>query len=682
MLATKRLLLPKTLLPLKHIDVILPLAIGDTYTYEVPETIEHPLPGTRVLVPLGQKEIVGIVLGDHTESLPSSLTIRPIIAVLDATPIVTPDQLRLWQWIAAYYMCPLGDVSACALPAKAQDRQYSLSARTRARLRVYTGVVCPPNELDRQQQRAYTHIYEQWATKDVVLLQGVTSSGKTEVYIHLIRDMLAQHRDVLFLVPEIALTTQLTTRLERVFGDKLLVYHSRVTDVQRMEIYHRQLVSEEGHLILGARSAVFLPLHHPGLIIIDEEHEPSYKQQEPAPRYHARSVASVLAQMTGAKCLLGTATPSLESRHNAKIGKYGYVTMPQRYQGIQLPRLTLIDLARQYHRKEMYDHFSDPLVARIREELARHKQVILFQNRRGYAPYIQCTACGHIVKCPDCDVNLTLHMQARQLVCHCCGHAEAIPSQCPECGGEMKIHGFGTERLEDEVHTLFPEARVARMDLDTTRKKDDYQHIIDRFSQHEVDILIGTQMVTKGLHFDDVSLVAVLNADQLMNQPSLGSYERAFQMLEQVAGRAGRTGAQGEVILQTFDPQNPIYNDLREHDYEHFYNHEIAEREQFHFPPFYRQITLLLKHTNPTRLEAAATFLQQRLQLTFGKRVSGVIVPSVTRIQRYHLRTINLRIEASADLSRAKRLIMAHIQTTINEPSCKGTLILPDVDPI
>lgn len=603
--------------------------------------------------------------------------------VLDATPIVTPAQLQLWKWMSTYYMCSLGDVMSAALPAKAQDRQYTLtpSSRSRARLRVYTGVVDEPHPLDEQQQQTLEQIHAQWHDKDVVLLHGVTSSGKTEVYIHLIREQLAQGNNVLYLVPEIALTTQLTSRLERVFGSQLLVYHSRVTDIQRMEIYRRQLMGIEPHLVLGARSAVFLPLHQPGLIIVDEEHESSYKQQDPAPRYHARSVAIMMAHQLGTKCLLGTATPSLESRFNAQSGKYGYVTMTKRFQDICLPTIRLIDLTRQYHRKEMYGHFSDPLVERIRQELSHSKQVILFQNRRGYAPYIQCTQCGYVPKCPDCDTSLTVHLRPNSLICHTCGHNEPLPTVCPDCGAEMRIHGFGTERLEEEVQKLFPQARTERMDWDTTRKKDDYQHIIDRFSQHEVDILIGTQMVTKGLHFDNVSLVAVLNADSLMNQPSVSCSEKAFQMLEQVAGRAGRTGQQGEVIIQTFDPKNPIYSYLLVHDYEAFYEQEIAEREQFNYPPFCRQITFILKHTNLARLEVAASLLQQRLALSFGQRTSGVILPFVTRAQRQFIRHINLRIETQANVARAKQLALEHIHFVENYPECKGIFIFADVDP-
>lgn len=622
---------------------------------------------------------------------------RDIILILDAEPVLREEQLQLWQWTADYYMCPIGDVMAAALPNKANDRQYVLAESTRRRVKLseYTGETVPPHPLDDQQQEAMRSIKEEWQSHDVVLLHGVTSSGKTEVYIHLILEALREGRQVLYLVPEIALTTQLTDRLQRVFGAQLSVYHSRVTDAQRMELYRRLILSREPRLIVGARSAVFLPLSDNALIIVDEEHEPSYKQQDPAPRYHARSIAIVRARLLKGKVLLGTATPSVETYYNALSGKYGLVRMTRRYQGLQLPRITLIDLREQYHRKEMYDHFSDPLVLRIREELARGKQIILFQNRRGYAPYVQCTDCGYVPKCPDCDVSLTLHTKNtlstndyrpstihHRLTCHYCGSEQSLPDICPQCGGKMRVHGFGTERIEDEVAALFPEARVARMDLDTTRRKDDYRAIISAFAAGEVDILIGTQMVSKGLHFDNVSLVAVLNADALLSQPSFRSYERAFHMLEQVSGRAGRTENTGsEVIIQTFDPLHPVFDWVMRHDYNAMYDEQINERELFAYPPFTRLITLTLRHRHADRLEAAALAMVQRLKAVFGKRCSDVIVPGIARIQQLHLRQLQLRIESSASIMRAKILLRPHIEAILANAAYRGIEILPDVDP-
>ena len=746
-------------------DIILPLAIADVYTYNIPDTLlpiancQSPITGRRVLVPLGKKSVIGIIYRRHEGELAPNIKVRDIIQVIDEQPIVTTKQLQLWDWLAQYYMCTLGEVMAAALPSEIIDDNYSAATtqyiqlspaylakeaqeqllgelkrarkqeqlvqdflrlaqnyqverrvlleqsgvsgailrtlidkgvfleeqRPISRLQQYTGETQSPHTLDQQQSKALTAIQQTWEKTPVTLLHGVTSSGKTEVYIHLIDQVLKQGKQVLYLVPEIALTTQLTDRLRAVFGEQLVVYHSRFSNAERVEIYNEvkgERLEVKGKVILGARSAIFLPFSDLGLIIVDEEHEPSYKQQDPAPRYHARSAAIMMAHWYGAKVLLGTATPSIESYHNALSGKYGLVEMTERFQGLQLPQITMIDLQRQYHRKEMYGHFADPLVDKIREELSKGKQVILFQNRRGYAPVLQCTKCGEAPKCPNCDVTMTYHKATNSLVCHYCGHSTRIPSKCPKCGGEMRTQGFGTERLEEEIQGLFPEARVARMDLDSTRKKDAYQTIIDRFAKHEVDILIGTQMVTKGLHFNDVSLVAVLQADSLLNTPDFRSYEQAFQMLEQVSGRAGRTGSQGEVMIQTFNPKNPVFEYLKAHDYEGLYQQQIAERELFKYPPYQRLIMLTLRHRDLSRLAAAASLLQQRLQQSYGDRVSGVIIPSVTKVSNQWVRQIRLRVETTANITRAKALLKEHIAFVQQHEKCKGTIILPNVDPM
>ena len=773
---------------MRLLNVILPLAIRETYTYALPDSMPMPAVGARVLVPLGKKVITGIVLREHTEPIAEGIALREIIEVLDVTEsVVSEQQLQLWQWMADYYMCTLGEVLAAALPAGILDDNYKARTTTfvrlhegidpqqalrdlarapkqqhvlevfervagcsspvstnqsmvrpgdrtslgaslgssigdalrfspscekrllieqsgestaivralvergifdeyeenTTRLQPFTGNIEPAHPLTAPQQKAKDEIDRYFGYKTPsVLLHGVTSSGKTEVYIHLIQEQLQRGKQVLYLVPEIALTTQLTTRLQAVFGSRLLVYHSRFSDAERVEIYHAVRTAQTPIVVLGARSAVFLPLHELGLVIVDEEHEASYKQQEPAPRYHARSVAMMMARWQGAKVLLGSATPSVETYHNAMSGKYGLVRLSERYAGLQLPRISIIDLKRQYHRKEMYDHFSDPLVARMQEVLASGKQVILFQNRRGYAPLLQCTACGQTPRCVNCDVPLTLHMRLQEMTCHYCGYHTPIPQQCPACGGKMRVQGFGTERLEEEVKNLFPEARVMRMDLDTTRNKNAYQQIINAMANHEVDILIGTQMVTKGLHFDDVSLVAVLSADAMLNQPDFRSYERAYQMLEQVAGRAGRKGQQGEVFIQTFEPQNPVLDYVQRHDYEGLFQTQIAEREMFHYPPFYRMIVLVLKHHNLSRLECAARVLQERLRQIFGERVSAVVVPQVSRVRNEYIREIRLRVEAKANIRRAKQLLSEQINFVQSLADCKGTTILADVDPL
>lgn len=755
------------------IDIILPLAIADAYTYRVPSNMPTPLAGMRVLVPLGKKTITGIVYRLHEGELPASVKVRDIVDIIDTQPVVTPHQLRLWQWMAEYYMCTLGEVIAAALPAGIIDDNYTarttqyihlhpsladprqqeltLNSLRRAksqeqllrcflrmnnngverrvlleeskvsstilrtlidkgifleeerpvsRLRQYTGQIQALHTLDIQQTRAIEEIRTSWKTKNVTLLHGVTSSGKTEVYIHLIDEVLKQGKQVLYLVPEIALTTQLTERLQAVFGNQVLVYHSRFSGDERTEIYSSLLPISNSeasniqypNLILGARSAIFLPFSNLGLVIVDEEHEPSYKQQDPAPRYHARSAAIMMAQWYGAKVLLGTATPSIESYHNALSGKYSLVEMTERFRGLQLPKITLVDLQRQYHRKEMYGHFADPVVFRIREEIAKGKQVILFQNRRGYAPFLQCPNCGEVPKCPNCDVSMTFHKSHNTLICHSCGYTPSphrlvasspnpLTSHCPKCSTPWRLQGFGTERLEEEIQGLFPNARLARMDLDTTRRKDAYQHIIDRFARHEVDILIGTQMVTKGLHFDDVSLVVVLQADMLVNQPDFRSTEYAFQMLEQVSGRAGRSGKQGEVMIQTFDPKNPLYTMLCAHDFKGIYQQQVSEREMFYFPPFHRLMMITLRHRDERRLEHCSRVLMQALQDIFGTRVSSVITPQVSRRNNQYIRQLRLRVEQGANIRHAKQLLRECIHLVLQQTDCKGTVVFVDVDP-
>lgn len=648
-----------------------------------------PSPGTRVIVPLLKKEMRGIVLREHTEPVDATWAdkIRPITSILENAPAVSREQLALWQWMSRYYLCTLGEVMAAALPSGVDKRLTNPPKRRRSALEAYTGPIEPLHNLSEAQAHCADEIKGLWASgKDIVLLHGVTSSGKTDIYIHLIQEQLQAGKNVLYLVPEIALTTQLTSRLQKVFGDQLMVYHSRLTDAEREERYKKisnfQSPISNNYVVIGARSAIFLPVPNIGLIIVDEEHDPSYKQAEPAPRYHARAASIILAQEHHAKVLLGTATPSIESYFLALKGTYGLVSLTERFGGVELPDITLIDLQRQYTRKEMYGHFSDPLVERIRAILAEHKQVILFQNRRGYAPLIQCTSCGQPPRCVQCDVPMTYHKRANELRCHYCGYHTPVPPVCQQCGGELKIIGFGTERIEDEIQTLFPEARVLRMDLDTTRNKNAYQDIINAFANHECDILVGTQMITKGLHFDDVRLVAVLNADPLFNQPDFRAYERAYQMLEQVAGRAGRKGTKGEVWIQTFDPSNVVLGMVQQHDYNALYQQQIREREMFHYPPFHRVIRLHLKDHNSARVQAAAEQLQAYLKQIFGNRVSAVIIPSIERVQAYTLRELTLRIESGANMAEAKRRVQEAIDHISSMKSNKNTKIIIDIDPI
>ena len=674
---------------INYVDIILPLAIRDTYTYSIPDSLSLPAPGTRVVVPLMKKEVRGVVLREHTELIDEALAskIRPITAVLEDAPVVPSYQLALWQWMSSYYMCSLGEVMAAALPGGLDKRLTDPPKRSRKKHLTYTGPIEPIHELSPAQAKSVDEIENYWnSNKDIVLLHGVTSSGKTDIYIHLIQAQLAQGKNVLYLVPEIALTTQLTSRLQKIFGDLLIVYHSRFTDAEREQRYKQisnvQSPISNNFVVLGARSSIFLPIPNIGLVIVDEEHEPSYKQAEPNPRYHARAAAIVLAKEHGAKVLLGTATPAIEPYYLAQKGVYGLVSLTERFGGAELPDIQLIDLKRQYERKEMYDHFSDPLVDRIRQCLADNKQVILFQNRRGYAPQIQCVQCGQPPRCIQCDVPMTLHLRPRELQCHYCGYHMPVPAVCPHCGGELKAVGIGTERIEDEIQALFPEARVLRMDLDTTRNKSAYQDIINAFANHECDILVGTQMITKGLHFDDVRLVAVLNADPLFNQPDFRAYERAFQMLEQVAGRAGRKGAKGEVWIQTFDPENKMLQLVKTHDYVALYNQQLTEREMFHYPPFHRIIRLQLRHAKQAQVHTTATQLQTHMARIFGRRVSAVIIPSVERVQAYYIRELTLRIEAGANIAEAKRRLNEAIEYIFSMKSNKNVKIIIDIDPI
>lgn len=805
------------------VDVILPLAVEGVYTYCVPDSCPtNPQLGMRVLVPLGKKKIhTGIIyrirsISSEKLSQESGIAYKDIFCMLEDYPVVTPLQLRAWEWIAEYYMCTLGEVMKAALPTalkpesetrvllnpdyiaaaqlpslqqrildmlsdgkpknideigrmldirtvlpsvnvlldlgaifveesvqdsyrpktrhvvslapdfpdlKLTDKQQQLfrtflsfdapsvdrkqlleqSGSSPAilkalidkgmlldrveqvdRLQPEADTTLVKHPLNDAQTRAFHEIHAAWQKHQTTLLFGVTSSGKTEVYIHLIEEVIASGRQVLYLVPEIALTTQLTDRLRRVFGDRLGVYHSRFSDQERVEIYRNVLFHKSYDVIIGVRSALFLPFQNLGLIIVDEEHDASYKQADPAPRYHARSLSIMLASYFGAKVLLGTATPALETYHNALVGKFGLVRLTERYRGLSLPDIQLVDLQRQYKRKEMYGHFSDPLYLSMKSELERGKQVIIFQNRRGYSNYIECKQCAYIPKCVNCDVALTEHKFSHTLSCHYCGYTIPIPSVCPACKQPetMADRGFGTEKIEDEVRELFPSARVARMDLDTTRNKNSHQRLIGEFAEHKIDVLIGTQMVTKGLHFDDVSLVAVLRADSMLDQPDFRSVERGYQMLEQVAGRAGRTGDTGKVIVQTTDPSNPLFDQLQRHDYDALFDSQMREREAFRYPPYYRIITITLRHHELTRLETAARTLDERLRSIFGVRCSGVIVPAIAKVQNQYSRQIVLKIEATANYAKAKELLAAEIAYVRSLTPCKGTTIHPDVDPM
>ena len=756
---------------MKYVDVILPLPLDGTFTYSVPDGMEGKVvPGVRLLVPLGKsKKYIAMATRLHDDK--PAFSCKPIEAVLDNTPSLLPQQMRLWQWIGYYYMAPLGDVYNAAMPGglKSTEKfkpkmelyvELASTYRSEQALHVALNLVQralkqaktlttflslshwdsldgdTPREgikkvtkeelmneshctaavvkalIDRgilftyeleigrlntngeshldlikplslAQQDAYNGILMQMMKKDVVLLHGVTSSGKTEIYIHLIRKAIEEHKQVLYLLPEIALTVQIMERLHRVFGDRLGIYHSKYSDAERVEIWQKQLSDHPYDVILGARSAVFLPFKALGLVIIDEEHETSFKQQDPAPRYHARSAAIVLAKMYGAKTLLGTATPSMESYYNAQQGKYGLVELKTRYKGIQLPEIQVVDVKDLRRRKMMSGPFSPQLLAAVREALKNGQQAILFQNRRGFAPMVECKVCGWVPKCKNCDVSLTLHKSINLLTCHYCGYTYPVPTECPNCGStEIMGRGFGTEKIEDQIEEIFPEAKIARMDLDTTRTRNAYERLIADFSEGRTNLLIGTQMVSKGLDFDKVSVVGILNADSMLNYPDFRAYEHAFMMMAQVSGRAGRKGKRGLVILQTKNPNLPVIGQVVNNDYEGLYQGILEERRTFHYPPFFHLINVYVKHKYDKVCEQASHELCKTLRSWFGGRVLGPDKPAVARVKTMNIRKIVIKLENGIDQQKVREYLKFAQQQMGKDPRYGALQIYYDVDPL
>lgn len=539
------------------------------------------------------------------------------------------------------------------------------------------------NTLNRFQEQAYSEIYENFKEKAVVLLHGVTSSGKTEIYIRLIQDAIERGEQVLYLLPEIALTTQITERLKSVFGNKLLVYHSRFNDNERGEIWQSLLQKDECKVVLGARSAVFLPFRQLGLVIVDEEHEASYKQYDPAPRYHARNAAMVLANMYGAKTLLGTATPAIETYYNALSGRYGLVTLSKRHTEIELPEIVTIDTKDLKRRKIMKSILSPPLVDEMKRAIEQNEQVILFQNRRGFAPLIECKVCSWTPRCLHCDVTLTYHKAQRVMVCHYCGAVYSVPTECSECNTPtLEMQGYGTERVEELVNEAVPEANVVRMDLDTTRSKKAFERIIADFETNRTNVLIGTQMVSKGLDFDNVSVVGILNADSMLNYPNFRAHERAFQLMMQVSGRSGRRKKRGLVLLQTAHPQHPVVSYIKQNDYLSFYETQIAERQLFKYPPFYRLIEIVIRAKDEQVAERLSREFAQALRQTFGERVLGPVKPVVARIQSLYIRNILLKIESQTSPPKVREWIEYHQKQVMQNPEYRSALLHYDVDPM
>lgn len=819
-----------------YAEVILPLPLFGTFTYSIPTTLEGKAAvGHRVIVPFGRKKYYTGIIESITPVAPEGFEVKDISSVLDPWPVVKHPQLKLWEWIAEYYLCTAGDVYKAAVPAglkvesetfielnpdyeempdaRMTDREaiimqsldhngkmtpaeiskktglnsiestissmverrmliiaeklierYRPKKETLVRLavdrndneamhKVFDAVKGAkkqemmlitlldnlnkrqqqqlPPEVPRQhlleqsglspailaalaskgiveiftreinrfnytgteqgelpklsapQSEALDSIHRMFIDKNVTLLHGVTSSGKTEIYIHLIDYILNKGSQALYLVPEIALTTQLTRRLQKVFGKRVIIYHSKFSDNERVDIWKRMLHDPSPCVVIGARSSLFLPFSRLGLVIVDEEHESSYKQFDPAPRYNARDCAIVLASMHGAKTLLGSATPAIETYYKALNGRYGLVTLSERYEGVQLPLIEIVDLNDERRRGRISGPMSARLAMMSREAVKGGEQVILFHNRRGFAPVVVCKQCGYVPKCQNCDVSLTYHRKAGEMVCHYCGATYKLPTICPACKEPaIEVYGYGTERIEEIAESSFPGARIMRMDLDTTRNKDSYLNIINDFSLGKADILVGTQMVTKGLDFERVSLVGILNADNLINFPDFRASERAFNMLEQVAGRAGRRNKRGLVIVQTSQPSHPILSYLQAHNYEGFYEHELEERRRYGYPPFTRVINIYLKHRDEDLLIRAAAGYAETLRHLFGNRILGPDEPHIARIQSLYIRKIMLKVEIQASMSKVKAILRSVYEAQMADKSLRSLVVYYDVDPM
>lgn len=818
-------------------DVILPLPLQASFTYSIPEEMKSNVQkGMRVLVQFGRKKFyTGIVSHVHSNP-PAGYGVKPILSLLDDSPILRYPQLNLWEWIADYYLCSVGEVFKAAVPSGLKpesetyvsvnpdfepDDDFHLSERGqvllsllenkprmkiseietetkfknvgqlvnklldegllmvderlverykpkketcvrltatpgnhetlhsffekvgRSRLQekalisyldlsgwlhpsgktedvskdklmatadVSPGIikalvdkgifetykrivnrfnpsssdtVAPLSPLSEPQEVALDKIHESFRERQITLLRGVTGSGKTEIYCKLIKESLDAGRQVLYLVPEISLTTQLTERLRRVFGDRLLVYHSKFSDTERVEIWQRLLKSNEPLIVIGARSSVFLPFAQLGLVVIDEEHEASFKQYDPAPRYNARDTAIVLAAMHGAKVLLGSATPSVETYWKALNGKYGLVELECRFENSTLPDVEIVDMRQERKRKLSTGVLSSVLRKATTEALEKGRQAIMFQNRRGYAPMVVCRTCGWTPKCPNCDVSLVYHKHSALLRCHYCGYVSTLPTVCPACEeNTIEKYGYGTERIAEEIHEMFEGYRVARMDLDTTRNKEAYQEIIEEFASKETDILVGTQMVSKGLDFERVDVVGVVNADTLLNFPDFRSNERAFNMLEQVAGRAGRRDVKGKVVVQTLKPDDPVLEYVRKHDFKGFYNEEIEERKRFAYPPFTKVINICLKNRNAAVVDRLAVKYTMALREIFGNRVLGPEKPFVSRVANMYIQSIMLKVEANASMKKVKGILRDLYLRFAADPDMKSSVIYYDVDPV
>lgn len=740
-------------------DVVLPLPLSESFTYAVPAEMQDKIGiGFRVMVPFGTRKFyTAIVLKLHNNA-PHGFEAKEIQSLIDSHPVVTQQQLQLWEWISFYYMSPLGDVFKAALPAmmKPQDLEHGFKPKTETYIRINTEIedvasvigrakkqkelfdalqqlflqesitsipkkeiplktgfsnsvlngliekkvliqstedvsriekkiaqTRKPYPLNEHQREAMAEIHRCFTQKNVCLLHGVTSGGKTEIYIHLIEEQLKKGKQTLYLVPEIALTTQLTQRLQAVFGEKLGIYHSKINDNERAEIWQKMVSDTPYEIIIGVRSSLFLPFRQLGLIIVDEEHETSYKQQDPAPRYHARDTAVMLAHISGAKTLLGSATPSMESYFNAKSGKYGLVTLTKRYENIELPEIILENTHELRRKKKMKSILSPQLIGRMQEALSAGEQVILFRNRRGFAPMLECKNCGWTPKCSRCDVSLTYHKFSNALKCHYCNATYRVVHECPACEEKsVELIGQGTEKLEEEVTQLFPDYRVARMDTDTTRGKHSYEKIIADFENRKTHILVGTQMLSKGLDFDNVSVLGIVSADGMLNYPDFRSHERGFQLMTQAAGRSGRKNKRGTVIIQSADPEQPVYRFIVNGSYEDFFNLQLSERKLFNYPPFYRLMRIVFKDRNEQKAEKASRFFADILKKSLHERVLGPNKPVIGKIQQHHIREILLKLETGLSPQQVREIIKHAENQLRSRQEFKYLVVYFDVDPV
>lgn len=723
-----------------YADIILPLAVPKCYTYLVPEALSAVVrQGSLVRVTLGRKFYNGIVLRMHADA-EEGINYKPVLGVLSDGAIVCREQIELWQWVERYYMCRMGDVLKAAIPVALFNDAYksrtfmavrlidgyehkptakqqclidfianesvkgdvSLSSAVEAastavvnllekkgviekyqaeRSRfVYDKPLLPEHPLSAAQETAYKEILGLFSQRKPVLIKGVTSSGKTEIYIKLIRDVIEQGGQVLYLVPEIALTTQLKLRLERVFGEALFVYHSRLNDQERAEVYREVISGDRCKVVLGVRSSVFLSFRNLGLVIIDEQHDQSYKQQEPAPRYHAGNTAIMLAKISGANVLMGSATPSVEAYYNATSGRWGLVELNTRYGDIEPPLVTVVDMVAERRKNKCCDMISWILRDKISAALENGRQVILFHNRRGHSTSVCCPSCGWVPRCESCSVTLTYHKSGEYLACHYCGHKEPMPIFCPVCGSDLDTRGYGTEKVEEVLRTIFPDAGILRLDLDSTAGKNSYERILSDFAAGKAKILLGTQMVSKGLDFGNVSLVGIINADTLIDYPDFRSSEQSFQTLLQVSGRCGRQGARGEVVMQTSHASYPIVEQVVESDYEAFYNEQMAVRSALSYPPFSRIVFVYVKGKNLQAVALSSQMLASLLSKKFQGCVLGPGLPPVSKISDYNIRRIVVKIPLSLSLSDSKSFIAAAIGETLR--SYGAVSVYADIDPV